>query len=125
MALSDTEVVRMLREENAHLQANLEDMKAELLGRVDNNVRLVEQRAEIQELRDELLEYVEDAFQQLAYRCREGEPKCGWWDSTALSTACDLGNKLVELGEWERHPDGYGRRWFYRPIEKVVKAKEE
>jgi hypothetical protein len=83
-----------------------------------------EQGKEITRLRDELLEYVEDAFQQLAHRCPEGDPMFGWWDSMSMSTTRALGDKLVELGAWERDPDGVGRRWFYRPIEKA-EAKEE
>ena len=40
--------------------------------------------------------------------------KAGWTDTMALSHVRDAGERLVELGIWERHPDGYGRRWFYR-----------
>jgi len=47
----------------------------------------------------------------------DGDMK-GWWDSCALSHVQEAADHLVALGKLERHPDGVGRRWFYRPIEK-------
>jgi len=59
---------------------------------------------------------IEYAFRQIARKIERGD-LAGWWDTCALSTARDLGNRLVQLGTWERHPDGSGRRQFYRPRE--------
>jgi hypothetical protein len=67
-------------------------------------------RAEVARLRELLL----DAFFQLAAEVRDGS-MAGWWDSLALSTVRDVGDELVAAGLLERHPDGAGRRWFYRP----------
>jgi hypothetical protein len=73
---------------------------------------------ELSELRDEFDALCEDAFRQIACYCdSEDDPRNGWWDTMALSTARELGDWLVKFGRWERHPSGYGRRWFYRPIE--------
>lgn len=44
--------------------------------------------------------------------------RAGWWDTMALSHVRELGDRLVELKLWEKHPSGYGRRWFYRPLPK-------
>lgn len=82
--------------------------------------------AEIVRLREEIAELTDEAFREIAHLCTGRDPRAGWWDSCARSTARNLGDRLVELGKWERHPDGWGRRWFYRPINegKAVKAKE-
>jgi hypothetical protein len=58
-------------------------------------------------------ELIDEAFRQIACRVETGD-MAGWWDSMALSTACDLGDWLADYGTWERHSDGVGRRWFYR-----------
>jgi hypothetical protein len=68
-------------------------------------------QAEIKGLKDELAEFVQVSFRQIAHQQADG-----WWDTMALSTAVSLGDKLVELGTWKRQPKGGGRRWFYRPI---------
>lgn len=72
---------------------------------------------------NELAEYVEEAFQQIAF-CEKGE-MAGWWDSMADSTACSLGDRLVKLGTWEKHPTmGTGRRQWYRPIKSAAEAEQ-
>lgn len=71
---------------------------------------------EVGQLRRELAELLEEAFREIATEIPDG-PMAGWWDSNARSTACAYGDRLVELGLWERHPDGYGRRQFYRPLQ--------
>ena len=78
--------------------------------------------AELNEFRIGVTDLVEDAFCQIAWKINEGT-RAGWWDTCALSTARDLGDRLVYLGTWERHPEGHGRRWFYRPIEATGSAK--
>ena len=78
--------------------------------------------SEIKRLQTELAENTDDSFRQIAHLCRDG-PRSGWWDTCALSTAVELGDRLVELGTWEQHPDGYGRRWFYRPIKAAEASK--
>jgi len=92
------------------------DARAVLEAEID---RLTDQ---VKELREELVEWLDQSFRQIAHHERE----TGWWDSMALSTAKGLGDRLVELGKWERHPDGVGRRWFYRPIDnRAAKATGE
>lgn len=58
---------------------------------------------------------LEGCMRSLASRVESG-PRVGWYDTCALSVCRDLGDLLVELGRWERHPKGVGRRWFYRPL---------
>jgi len=70
--------------------------------------------AEVEHLRAENLDLKQEMFLALACLIKEGH-LAGWWDSMALSSACTVGDDLVEAGRFERHPDGYGRRWFYRP----------
>lgn len=43
--------------------------------------------------------------------------RAGWYDSCALSHVVEAGEELVKAGRWERHPGGYGRRQFYRPVQ--------
>ena len=68
------------------------------------------------------IELIEDAFRQIAHKVEDGW-NVGWWDAMANSVARNLGDGLVSAGIWERHPDGIGRRWFYRKIEKGGPAR--
>ena len=72
----------------------------------------------LEEEREELLWTLDSAMRHLAHYISEDEDSenVGWWDSMALSVIQDIGDTLVEAGLWERHPEGIGRRWFYRPI---------
>lgn len=84
------------------------------------------ERAEIERLRAanallraELAEVYDGVVRQDGFLMSgEGGTWDGWWDSMGLSHVCDAGDRLVELGRWERHPDGVGRRQFYRPLPK-------
>jgi len=78
-------------------------------------VDLAEAKVEIERLRVELADLLDEAFRQVAFHEKSGSRE-GWWDTMALTHAMDCGDRLVESGLWERHPDGYGRRWWYRPI---------
>lgn len=80
----------------------------------------VDLQEEIKSLKAELIEFLDEAIRCRAYLVKDGE-MAGWWDSMASSDVCDFGDRLVELNVWERHPDGYGRRWFYRPKKKDIK----
>lgn len=71
-------------------------------------------RALLDKAEAELAELLDEAFRGQAYLIKEGD-MMGWWDSQALSSVQYWGDRLVELGTWERHPKGFGRRWFYRP----------
>ena len=64
---------------------------------------------------DEIARLNETIIRTGGYEVTEGR-RAGWWDTMALSHVQEAGDALVELGLWERHPDGYGRRWFYRPV---------
>ena len=73
---------------------------------------------EVKRLESELAEMAEQAFYQIASFWKGDDPQFGgWWDTVALSTARDLGDRLVGLGVFEKHPDGAGRRQFYKPVE--------
>ena len=73
--------------------------------------------AELARLKGEIIELLRSAFLEIAVICVDG-PHAGWFDSMARGDACGHADSLVEMGEWEIHPDGYGRRQFYRPIDK-------
>lgn len=64
-----------------------------------------------------LYDILEDAMGELCTFDNAGK-YMGYYDTLASSTARDIGDALVQAGRWERHPDGYGRRWFYRPKQK-------
>jgi len=72
--------------------------------------------AELARVLQEFGEFADEAMRNEASFIEDDDgDKAGWWDSCSMSGVRDLGDKLVELGLWERHADGYGRRWFYRP----------
>ncbi len=73
-------------------------------------------RKQIGELQGDLAEYLDDAFRHAAERTTSGE-LTGWWDTLAKSSAKMYGDRLVEMKSWERHPEGAGNRWWYRPSE--------
>lgn len=73
---------------------------------------------EIVRLRDDLVEALEAAFCVITHEETSGR-FVGWW-GTCTTTAVSCGDRLVKLGLWERHPDGVGRMWWYRP--KVTEA---
>lgn len=56
--------------------------------------------------------------------CNVGHYDDGWWDTLAMSSAMEAGDRLVELGLWERKPGGHGRRQFYRPITAAKEARD-
>ena len=72
------------------------------------------------EMKRELVEAHEDAFYGSATLIEKGE-KAGWYDTNALSHVMEAGDALVDLGVFEVHPDGFGRRWFYRPKERAAR----
>lgn len=82
--------------------------------------RLVEElrqaRERIAELESASVESWEAMVRCEGVHVTEGK-RAGWWDTCALSHVQSAADELVKLGLWERHPDGYGRRWFYRPVE--------
>lgn len=78
-------------------------------------------RAKLDKANAEILELKQDMFYQSAIRvterdCGQSLELVGWYDSCAESSLMGLGDELVEAGVFEKHPNGYGRRWFYRPI---------
>jgi hypothetical protein len=66
---------------------------------------------------------------EIAERCEDvmdaGAASGGWVDTMALSHIRNAGERLVELGLWERRPGGFGRRQFYRPIPDAARAAEK
>lgn len=87
---------------------------------VDENTRLLKkikaEQDQIFILKSRCSDLVEDLFLELADEVSDkSSNKCGWFDSMAKSDAVRYGDELVELGRYEKHPDGHGRRWFYRP----------
>lgn len=75
---------------------------------------------EVTLLRADLAEYLDDAFRGQAHLGKDG-----WWDSQSNSSVWLWGEKLVELGLWEKDQTrGLGRRQWYRPIEKAADAEQ-
>ena len=72
--------------------------------------------AEIRRLRAELVEWLDIAMRTQGFKEPTGRRK-GWWYTVAPSHGPIIGDRHVELGKWERHPDGPGRRQWYRPID--------
>lgn len=68
--------------------------------------------AEIKTLRAELASHLEIILQCEGSLSTALRP--GWWDSMCNSCAVEAGDRLVELGLYERHAGGVGRRQFYR-----------
>lgn len=71
--------------------------------------------AELELSKWEVVSALEDALCRAGYRIHSGE-FTGWYDSCAVSSAVAAGDRLVDLGVWEKLSDGHGRRQFYRPI---------
>ena len=78
---------------------------------------LAKLKAENAKMREELAECYAETVVNEGYLIVTGDRK-GWYDSMAKGSVTYAGDKLVELDTWERHPDGHGRRWYYRPIQK-------
>lgn len=76
----------------------------------------IDAAAEIERLREELVEHLETILHNEGRLRQESENLPLWWDTCASSDAACAGERLTELGFYERHPDGYGRRQFYRKI---------
>ena len=68
--------------------------------------------AEIERLRYELRECLEDRFFEIA----NYDAKQDRWCTDGITTAVNAGDRLVELGGWQHLEGGYGRVKFYRPI---------
>lgn len=64
-----------------------------------------------------LYDLLEEAMVELCAFTKDGK-YAGYYDDLAHRTTLEIGDALVEAGRWERHPDGCGRRWFYRPKQK-------
>jgi hypothetical protein len=85
--------------------------------RVDRQVEeLTQLRAEVERLRAEIIPLLRTIVICGGYPEPEGSSRAGWYGAMALSHVRDAGDRLVELGVWERHPDGAGRMQWYRPI---------
>lgn len=69
--------------------------------------------AEIERLREEAVELHETILLAEGFMVRNGEMS-GWIDSCCMTDAVLSGDRLVELGIYERHPNRAGRRSFYR-----------
>lgn len=104
-----------LRAENARLREDLAHLRddAGADSCADYAERNAELETEVARLREELIEALWDVFHGAAFKVKEGH-RAGWWDSMSRSDVCNAGDRLVEFGLLERHPEGFGRRWFYR-----------
>lgn len=69
--------------------------------------------AEIGRLKEESVELHEMILLAEGFHIRDGE-MAGWIDSCCMTDAVLSGERLVELGIYERHPNRAGRRSFYR-----------
>ena len=101
------------------LQKQIEAMHSAGLGPDYTDTVYREQRSEIGRLQEALTGatgIIECAARQAMWLEDDGD-MTGWYDSCAISANVQTGDWLVEMGLWERHPDGFGRHWFYRPKE--------
>lgn len=68
--------------------------------------------AEVRSMKEELIDMYSDSLANIGSVLEDG-----WIDSCCMSSAVYAGNKLVELGVYERDEKrGGGRRQFYRRI---------
>jgi len=68
--------------------------------------------AEVARLKSELVELLEECINEIG--CRGKDDRVGWTFSMGRRTVCDAGDRLVEMGLWERHPRGVGKTQWYR-----------
>lgn len=80
----------------------------------------------IKELRDDVIEYAQEAFLEGASMETKGKYK-GWYCTNARTSLVNLGERLFEIAGWEKHPDSsykisghneavmYSRVAWYRP----------
>lgn len=129
--------VETLRAENAsirnelteatRLYANAIDDAENLRALVDGLRKQAETnhtlRAELAALREELVEYRETIIDSEGIHIITGD-KAGWIDSACNSDVCAAAEALVAMGLWEKHPEGYGRRAFYRRKSAAVEGKQ-
>ncbi len=71
---------------------------------------------ERERLQAELAEWLDMVMRSEGFESGKGDPNTGWWDTMTRRDLCAIGDRLVELGKWERHPDGSGTRQWYRPL---------
>lgn len=88
--------------------SNLETKRIDAIIARHYAARVDERDAEIERLREELIEVLTDAFYEVAAQVE------GWYCSNARSTANSAGERLVEFGVFEEdEARGHGRvRWF-------------
>jgi hypothetical protein len=72
---------------------------------------------EVQYLREELTEMYVDILVNVGSLIHDPDHEAnGWYCSNAMRDPIYAGDKLVELGLWEKHPTaGHGRVQYYRP----------
>ena len=112
-----------LRRQRDHAQAHCDALRINsetTIGQLRQQAKHLEDR--VTELEAGIVSFLDCAMRDAATLLKEGD-KAGWWDTNGLTPLCEIGDKLVDFGKWEIHPDGYGRRQFYRPIE--VDARKE
>ncbi len=75
------------------------------IGSAAEQIAMLQQENE--RLRAEVIERCEAVLYAAGYEHGQDEFK-GWVDTCAMSSAQEAGDRLVELGLWERHPKGFG-----------------
>ena len=71
----------------------------------------------IDKLEQKVKNFSWDSFTSGGHKINEPGTKFhGYWDTCALSHVMEAGDRLVELGVLKKHPDGFGRRWFYKEV---------
>jgi hypothetical protein len=65
-------------------------------------------RDEIERLRAEIIPLLKTIVICGGYLEPEGSSRAGWYGAMTLSHVRDAGDRLVELGVWERHPASSG-----------------
>lgn len=71
---------------------------------------------EVKRLEREVIEWMEDSIYSNGFTETDGDRK-GWTETMAKGSVMNTCEELVRMGKWEKHPNGVGRRWWYRRIE--------
>lgn len=81
---------------------------------IESRMAVPELIREVERQRDEIIDWLEDHLTvSMEVTELDGER---WWDS--MSRFSYIGDELVELGVWEKHPTaGVGGRQYYRKLE--------
>lgn len=123
MSKASDEIRRRLDVAKASAYPPMESYFTNMIPALCDEIEAGEKR--IAELTSELIQSLADVVTQCGYYVPQSEKYGGWYDTQALKYVMEAGDRLVELGVWEKHPEGTGRRWFYRPLRAAGRLEEK